>query len=246
MDIDAVKESPQPIKPNIQRMKKSYILKSDIRQTRDSKMNAQKPEKKLVSITVAIALGIICIVLVVLLMEANINYNSILNSKDSTISSQISQISSLNNTIRSQNNTIATQNTTINRLNKLENLTNQIFHMRNVYDSGGNWLGSWNLVATFNENTVSGGKTPNFQIYNRFHFWRLNYTVKQNLILNIIQVNGSGGIAMYQYQFTYSGEVDRGSLYFFADSVYYPLSYCIEFPTGSFAGNWTMTVEQLQ
>jgi Trk-type K+ transport system membrane component len=48
-------------------------------------MSEQKPKKKVVSRTVAIALGIICIILVVGLVGAIADYRSILNRKDNTI-----------------------------------------------------------------------------------------------------------------------------------------------------------------
>jgi hypothetical protein len=53
-------------------------------------MTEQKSEKKVVSRTVAIALGIICIVLAVSLVGAIADYTSMINSKDNIISSQTS------------------------------------------------------------------------------------------------------------------------------------------------------------
>jgi hypothetical protein len=204
----------------------------------------EKQEKRVVGRTVAIALGIICIILAVGLVGTIVGYTSIINGKDNTIATKDNIIATKNSEISDLNNSIATLNNTIHRLEKIENVTNQIFYLRNVIDCDGNWLGSWNLVATFNQYNVSEGKTPNFQIYNRFHLWRLNYSVHQDLWLRVIQANGSLVLAFYQ--FTYSTEADIGSVYFFADSVYSPISYFIEFPTGSFAGNWTITVEQLE
>jgi uncharacterized coiled-coil protein SlyX len=54
-------------------------------------MSEQKPEKKVVSRTVAIAIGIIAIVLVVSLVGAMANYNSIINGKDNTITTTTNQ-----------------------------------------------------------------------------------------------------------------------------------------------------------
>ena len=61
-------------------------------------------EKKVVSRTIAIALGIICLILVVGLVGAVVNYTSILNEKNSTIATKDSQITSLNSQISSLQN----------------------------------------------------------------------------------------------------------------------------------------------
>jgi cell division protein FtsL len=66
-------------------------LNSIRRQTRDLKMS-EKQEKKVVGKTVAIALGIICIILTVGLVGTIVKYTSMISDKDSTISSQSSQI----------------------------------------------------------------------------------------------------------------------------------------------------------
>jgi hypothetical protein len=58
-------------------------------------MTEQKPEKKVVSRTIAIALGIICIILIVGLLGVVANYTSIINDKDNTILSGGSQASNL-------------------------------------------------------------------------------------------------------------------------------------------------------
>jgi len=60
-------------------------------------------EKKVVGRNVAIALGIICIVLAVGLVGAIANYTSIISGKDNTIASLNSQINSLNSEIASLN-----------------------------------------------------------------------------------------------------------------------------------------------
>lgn len=212
---------------------------------RGSKMS----ERKLVSRNVAIGLGIICIILIAGLGAAMVYYTITIFDKNNTISLQNSQLSSLNNTmsnqIAQQNTTIINLQSTIDRLKKLQNLTDQILSMHMAYDTDGNWLGTWNLVAKFNESTVSGGNTSNFQIFSAYGLWRFNFTVQQDLWFNIIQVVGSEIIVTGTYQATYTGEIDHGSVYYFACSVTTPSSYYIEFPTGSFAGNWTMTVEEL-
>jgi hypothetical protein len=62
-------------------------------------MSEPKVERKVVSRTVAISLGIICIVLVIGLVGAIAEYTSMINDKDNTISSQASQISSYQNQV---------------------------------------------------------------------------------------------------------------------------------------------------
>jgi hypothetical protein len=58
-------------------------------------MNEQKPEKKVVSRTVAIALGLICIILVVGLIGVIADYTSIINGKDNNISDLQSRLNVL-------------------------------------------------------------------------------------------------------------------------------------------------------
>jgi len=54
-------------------------------------------EKKVVSRNVAIALGIIIIIVLVGLVGAMVNYTSIINNKDTTIQTKESQIQTLTN-----------------------------------------------------------------------------------------------------------------------------------------------------
>jgi hypothetical protein len=61
-------------------------------------------EKKVVNRNIVIALGIICIILIVGLVGAIANYTLIINGKDNTISTKDSQISNLQN----QNNDLQT------------------------------------------------------------------------------------------------------------------------------------------
>ncbi|MGA2310229.1 MAG: hypothetical protein ABSG57_11885 [Candidatus Bathyarchaeia archaeon] len=76
--------------------------------------------KRMVSRNVAIALGIICVILVVGLGVAVVYYTSTIGSvtsdKDSTIASKDNQIASLNNQILHKNYTIWEQNNTISSL----------------------------------------------------------------------------------------------------------------------------------
>ena len=80
-------------------------------------MNAQMSEKKVVGRNVAIASGIICILLAVSLVGAIANYTSIISAKDNTITSKDSAIDNLNSQITSKNSLIAENNNTISSLN---------------------------------------------------------------------------------------------------------------------------------
>jgi len=73
-------------------------------------------EKKVVGRNVAIALGIICIVLAVGLVGAIANYTSIISGKDSTIATLNSQMTEKDNTISSLNSQINSLNSEIGKL----------------------------------------------------------------------------------------------------------------------------------
>ena len=79
--------------------------------------------KKVVGKNVAIALGIICIVLAVGLVGAIANYTSIISVKDNTIASNNSTINSKNSQIADKNNTISSLNTQIQTLTSQKNQT---------------------------------------------------------------------------------------------------------------------------
>jgi len=79
-------------------------------------------EKKVVGRNVAIALGIICIILAVGLVGVVANYTSIISSKDDTISSLNLQITSKDSQISSLNSQIANLQNQVNDLNSVINL----------------------------------------------------------------------------------------------------------------------------
>ncbi|MGQ9642140.1 MAG: hypothetical protein ACUVUF_08530 [Candidatus Bathycorpusculaceae bacterium] len=99
-------------------------------------------EKKVVGRNVAIALGIICIVLAVGLVGAMINYTSIISGKDNIIASLNSQITDKDNTIASLNSRIANLQTqitdkdnTIASLNsRIANLQTQVNELNSIID----------------------------------------------------------------------------------------------------------------
>lgn len=79
-------------------------------------------EKKVISRNVAIALGIIAIILSVGLVGAITNYTSIISSKDNIIATQNSEISNLENQITNKDSQIASLQNRVNNLNDIVNL----------------------------------------------------------------------------------------------------------------------------
>jgi hypothetical protein len=70
-------------------------------------MSDQKPEKKVVGRTLAIALGIVCIILIAGLSGVMAYYTLVVSNRDSTITSRNNQIASLNSQIENRNSTIS-------------------------------------------------------------------------------------------------------------------------------------------
>jgi hypothetical protein len=89
-------------------------------------MSEQKPERKVVGRTVAIALGIIAIILAVGLVGAIANYTSIINGKNNTISSLNSRVSSLNYSMTEKDSQISHLN------DSNEYLQNQVDCLYNI------------------------------------------------------------------------------------------------------------------
>jgi hypothetical protein len=69
-------------------------------------MSEQKIERKVVGRTVAIALGIVCIILAASLVGVIVNYTSIISDREKTISSQNSQVANLQSQVSDLNNTL--------------------------------------------------------------------------------------------------------------------------------------------
>jgi uncharacterized integral membrane protein len=211
-------------------------------------MNETKPTesegRKVLGRSAAFALVIICIVLLASLIGAL----AVINDKNVTISSLNAQIYQLNSNatqlqsnVSSLTSTVVQQRSQLENLQRLKNLADQVFYSHPVYSDNGQWWGSWDIVATFNKDVVSGGKTPNFEIYSDFRIWRLNFTIPGDLSFHIIQDVGSQKIILGML--SVANEENR-TIYYFEYSVMFPLTYYIEF-SGSFAGNWTMTIEEL-
>ena len=78
-------------------------------------MDGTEP-KKMVKRSIAIALGMICIVLVACLGGAVAVYTLMINDKSNTISSLNLQISQLNSSVKNLENRVTSENSTINSL----------------------------------------------------------------------------------------------------------------------------------
>jgi hypothetical protein len=134
-------------------------------------MSEQKSEKKVVSRTVAIALGIITIVLAVGLVGAMADYTSMINGKDNTISSQASQISNLQNRV----NGITSNLTDTLELQKSETWLND--QAVSISSSGST---SWTFSASYAGYVyvLFDTKAENFfglYIRTSFHYADINY-----------------------------------------------------------------------
>jgi hypothetical protein len=93
-------------------------------------MSEQKPERKVVGRTVAIALGAICIILAVCLVGAVADYTSIIGGKDNTIKTDNAQIQTLTNQ-KNQYKTWLNGNETL--LNQTESWLNANVTLYNNY-----------------------------------------------------------------------------------------------------------------
>jgi hypothetical protein len=115
-------------------------------------------EKKTVRRSVAIALGIICVVVVAGLVGAFAYY---VNEKNSTISSLNAQISSKDSQISQLNSQISDQNSTISSLNsQVINLQNQVNNLNTLYVLNKSNLQStvWASYQTVSQPTNSSTK----------------------------------------------------------------------------------------
>ena len=89
-------------------------------------MDETKP-KKIVNRSIAIALGIICIILVACLVGVVVAYTFVINDKNDMVSSLDTQISELNSTVTNLQGQVVSENSTINSLNsQLTNLQKQL------------------------------------------------------------------------------------------------------------------------
>ena len=109
-------------------------------------MSEQKPERKVVGRTVAIALGIICIILAAFLVGAVADYTSIISGKDNTIMTDNAQIQTLTNQ-KNQYKTWLNGNETL--LNQTETWLNANITLYNNYVANHHHSDSdYNLLTT--------------------------------------------------------------------------------------------------
>jgi hypothetical protein len=100
-------------------------------------------EKKVIGRNVAIALGIIVIILVVGLVGAIVNYTSTINDKNNTVATLNSQITTKDNTISSLNS----QNSSLTNIVNLENSTIWV-DSQTISQSAGSYT-SWHFSASY-------------------------------------------------------------------------------------------------
>ena len=114
-------------------------------------MSEQKPEKKVVSRTVAIALGIICIILAVGLMGAIADYTSIISGKDNTITTitnQENQLSTwLSGNVTAYNNYVSSHSHTNADYQNLQTQKTNLTNIVNLSDSA-TWVNDQTVSQT--------------------------------------------------------------------------------------------------
>lgn len=113
-------------------------------------MSEQKPERKVVGRTVAIALGIICIVLVVGLVGAIADYTLAINDKNDTISSLNSQIADKDSQISDLNSQVSNLQNVTSYLAKIPNLEESTIWVNNqtISQHAGDFT-SWGFTANY-------------------------------------------------------------------------------------------------
>lgn len=116
----------------------------------------EKQEKKVVGRTVAIALGIICLILAVCLVGTIANYTAIINGKDSTIANKDSQISTLHSQIADKDNTISNLDSQISSKNsQISSLNSQVISLQNQVNDLTNIVNLAKSVMWVDDQTIS-------------------------------------------------------------------------------------------
>jgi cell division protein FtsL len=119
--------------------------------------------KKMVNRSVAIALGIICIILVACLGGAVAVYTLMINEKSNTISSLNLQISQLNSSVANLKNQVTSENSTINSLtSQVANLQEELYPNTNYTVFG--VLDGWEINMTLEKVVYSLGEPINITI----------------------------------------------------------------------------------
>jgi uncharacterized coiled-coil protein SlyX len=163
--------------------------------TRDSKMsqpkvNEIKPSetkpKKRVRRSFAVALGIICILLIAGLGGAMAYYVMTINDKDNQINSAKNTINQLNATIADQNNTISSLNSQISQLSaNVSNLQNQVTSLNSTISLLTSNLTS---VAPYIHSQLLQNSPTNITANSRVGDWILNWTPTTDIRIIRIQI----------------------------------------------------------
>jgi hypothetical protein len=151
-------------------------------------------EKKVVNRNWAIAIGVLCIILIIGLVITESSYTSILNSKNSNILSLNNQIASLNTQIESDKSTITSLNSQVSNLNsQINNLqsqsgssSSQNTNLQNQINSLNAQITQLNLyisnIASLHNGT-NGVYLSNTQISN-YYGTGLNWGIDANTTIN--------------------------------------------------------------
>lgn len=156
--------------------------------TKDSKMSEPKVDetkpsetksKKMVKRSVAVALGIICIILIASFSGAMLYTVTLLNDKNNQIESLNTQISTLNSTISSLNSQVSQINANVS------NLQNQVTSLNSTINLLTSNLTS---VAPYIHSQLLGYPPTNVTANSRVEDWVLNWTPTTDVRIVKIQV----------------------------------------------------------
>jgi len=153
-------------------------------------------EKKVVGRNVAIALGVITIILLIGLVGAVANYTSIINGKDNTIATKNSQITDKDSTISSLNSQVTDKDNTISSLNtSYNNYMANHHHTDSEYDSMLTpYLVKVDLTASDNRPWLS---TPYLRVHG--YMCNVNQNWAYNCKLNVVAYQSGGVVAIDTY-----------------------------------------------
>jgi predicted PurR-regulated permease PerM len=163
-------------------------------------------EEKMVSRKVAIALGIIIVVLVASLIGTVGYYNSIIGQKDNTISSLQGQVNNLNYQVNFLNNQVNRLIYQVNNLTNIVNLNQYTVWVNNqtVYQSAGFYT-SWRFPANYAGYVFVSVQSSTENTYVSV-FWYSHGTAYYNII-----TVGVSGTAVFPVLPTSSVEINVGN-----------------------------------
>lgn len=125
-------------------------------------------EKKVVSKSLAIALGVICVILTVILLVSIANYTSIINEKNKEIDFLKSQINSLNSQVANLQNRINEKNA------QIESLQNQVFRLDAQIASLINQVNELNAIINLQKSVTWVKEETVSQPANSYVYWRFS------------------------------------------------------------------------